>query len=82
MVERVLPINYRKLIAIGVSIAFLTGLGSFLFGAPFLSQAFGYFYLPLFGKTELTTAMLFDLGVYLAVIGVTMNIILTIGRDD
>ncbi|WP_429371154.1 Na+/H+ antiporter subunit A [Paenibacillus sp. DS2015] len=82
MVEKALPINYRKLIAIGVSIAFLTGLGSFLFDTPFLSQTFGYFHLPLLGKTELTTAMFFDLGVYLAVIGVTMNIIFTIGRDN
>jgi multicomponent Na+:H+ antiporter subunit A len=82
MVEKVLPINYRKLIAIGILIAFLTGVGSFIFGVPFLSQTFGYFQLPLMGKTELTTAMFFDLGVYLAVIGVTMNIILTIGRDS
>lgn len=82
MVEKVLPINYRKLIAIGISIAFLTGVGSFIFDVPFLSQNFGYFQLPLMGKTELTTAMFFDLGVYLAVIGVTMNIILTIGRDS
>jgi multicomponent Na+:H+ antiporter subunit A len=82
MVEKVLPINYRKLIAIGISIAFLTGVGSFIFGVPFLSQTFGYFQLPLMGKTELTTAMFFDLGVFLAVIGVTMNIIFTIGRDN
>ncbi|ASA21196.1 Na+/H+ antiporter subunit A [Paenibacillus donghaensis] len=82
MVEKVLPINYRKLIAVGILLAFLTGVGSFLFGVPFLSQAFGYFQLPLMGTTELTTAMLFDLGVYLAVIGVTMNIIFTIGRDN
>lgn len=82
MVEKVLPIDYRKLIAVGVSVAFLTGIGSFLFDVPFLSQAFGYFQLPLMGKTELTTAMFFDLGVFLAVIGVTMNIIFTIGRDS
>lgn len=74
-VEKVLPVDYRKLIGIGIAIAFLTGIGSFLFDAPFLSQAFGYFDLPVMGKTELTTAMLFDLGVYLSVIGVTMNII-------
>ncbi|MFD2877696.1 MnhB domain-containing protein [Paenibacillus rhizoplanae] len=57
-------------------------MGSFVFDAPFLTQAFGYFELPVMGKTELTTAMLFDLGVYLSVIGVTMNIIFTVGRDN
>ncbi|WP_342549498.1 Na+/H+ antiporter subunit A [Paenibacillus sp. FSL P2-0089] len=81
-VEKVLPVDYRKLIAVGIMIAFLTGIGSFVFDAPFLTQAFGYFELPVMGKTELTTAMLFDLGVYLSVIGVTMNIIFTIGRDN
>ncbi len=81
-VEKVLPIDYRKLIAVGILMAFFTGIGSFVFDVPFLSQAFGYFDLPVMGKTELTTAMLFDLGVYLSVIGVTMNIIFTIGRDN
>lgn len=81
-VEKVLPVDYRKLIAVGISIAFLTGMGSFVFDVPFLTQAFGYFELPVMGKTELTTAMLFDLGVYLSVIGVTMNIIFTVGRDN
>lgn len=81
-VEKVLPVDYRKLIAAGISIAFLTGIGSFVFDVPFLTQTFGYFELPVMGKTELTTATLFDLGVYLSVIGVTMNIIFTIGRDN
>lgn len=81
-VQKVLPVDYRKLIAAGISIAFLTGIGSFVFDVPFLTQTFGYFELPVMGKTELTTATLFDLGVYLSVIGVTMNIIFTIGRDN
>ncbi|MNG35753.1 Na(+)/H(+) antiporter subunit B [compost metagenome] len=50
-------------------------------GAPFLSHTFGYFELPLLGKIELATAMLFDLGVYMTVVGITMTIMLTIGRD-
>ncbi|MGG1634333.1 Na+/H+ antiporter subunit A [Paenibacillus sp. NRS-1760] len=79
--REVIPIDFRVLTAIGLSIAILTGVGSFIFGAPFLSHAFGHFELPLLGDTELATAMLFDLGVYLTVIGVTMTIILTIGRD-
>lgn len=80
-IRKALPIDFRTLTGIGLGIAALTGTGSFLFGAPFLSQTFGYFELPLLGETELTTAMLFDLGVYLAVLGVTMTIILQIGED-
>ncbi|WP_342565604.1 Na+/H+ antiporter subunit A [Paenibacillus sp. FSL R7-0345] len=80
-VRKALPVNYRLLTAVGLLLAILTASGSFLFGAPFLSHAFGHFDLPLLGDTELATAVLFDLGVYLAVVGVTMNIILSIGGD-
>jgi multicomponent Na+:H+ antiporter subunit B len=81
-VKRILPVNFTYMIAIGLLTAILTGAGSFLLGVPFLSHSFGYFYLPLLGKTELATAMLFDLGVYLTVIGVTMTIILSIAEDQ
>jgi len=80
-VERLIPINFRVFTACGIMVAFLTGIGSFLFDVPFLTHAFGYFDLPLLGKTELATATLFDLGVYMNVVGITMTIITTIGRD-
>jgi multicomponent Na+:H+ antiporter subunit A len=80
-IREVIPLDFKKLTAVGLMVAVLTGVGSFIFGAPFLSHAFGYFNLPLLGKTELATAVLFDLGVYMTVIGITMTIILTIGRD-
>ncbi|RXT08742.1 Na(+)/H(+) antiporter subunit B [Ammoniphilus sp. CFH 90114] len=80
--KKVIPLDYKKMIALGLLIAVSTGIGSFLFHVPFLSHSFGYFYLPVLGKTELATAVLFDLGVYLTVVGVTMTIILSIGEDD
>ncbi|MDF9839443.1 MULTISPECIES: Na+/H+ antiporter subunit A [unclassified Paenibacillus] len=80
-VRKAFPVNYRLLTAAGLLLAILTASGSFLFGAPFLSHAFGHFHLPILGDVELATAVLFDLGVYLAVVGVAMNIILTIGGD-
>ncbi|SEB15505.1 multicomponent Na+:H+ antiporter subunit B [Thalassobacillus cyri] len=80
-VSKIIPINFRVVIPVGLLIAVATGVGSFLFGQPFLSQTFAYFQLPILGKTELATALLFDLGVYLTVIGVTMTIILTIAQD-
>lgn len=79
--EKILPINFRYVIPVGLLVAALTGVGSFFFGASFLTQAFAYFQLPILGKTELATALLFDLGVYLGVVGVTMTIILTIAND-
>ncbi|MFK3891341.1 monovalent cation/H+ antiporter subunit A [Sphingomonas sp. NPDC079357] len=65
-------IGEHQLIASGVLIAVATGLGSLLFGAPFLTSSFGYFHLPLIGEFELATAMLFDLGVAAVVVGAVM----------
>ncbi|MCU9595210.1 Na(+)/H(+) antiporter subunit B [Caldibacillus thermolactis] len=74
-------IDFKKLAALGVLIAVCTGLGGVLFGEEFLTQAFGYKELPIFGKTELTSALIFDTGVALAVIGTAVNIILSISED-
>ncbi|WGI26779.1 monovalent cation/H+ antiporter subunit A [Halomonas alkaliantarctica] len=75
-----LDFPFQPVAVIGVAIATLTGLGSWLFGHPFLTSSFGYFSLPLIGKFELATALLFDLGVYLAVVGATLMILANLGK--
>nr|WP_206698109.1 Na(+)/H(+) antiporter subunit B [Cytobacillus firmus] len=80
-VRQNIPVDFKVLTAIGVLIAVFTGVGGIVFGEPFLTQAFDYFDIPVFGKTELATAVLFDIGVALAVIGTSMSIILSIGDD-
>ena len=75
-----LDFPFQPVAVIGVAIATLTGLGSWLFGHPFLTSAFGYFSLPLVGTFELATALLFDLGVYLAVVGATLMILANLGK--
>ncbi len=74
-----LPISYPVVAALGLLIALSTGLGSWVFGYPFLTSAFGYFDIPLIGKTELATALLFDIGVYLTVVGATLMILVNLG---
>ncbi|TFH88678.1 monovalent cation/H+ antiporter subunit A [Billgrantia azerbaijanica] len=75
-----LPISYPIVAVSGLAVALATGLGSWLFGYPFLTSAFGHFHLPLIGDIELATAMLFDLGVFLAVVGATLMILVNLGR--
>ncbi|RBI69605.1 monovalent cation/H+ antiporter subunit A [Vreelandella sulfidaeris] len=75
-----LDFPFQPVAVIGVAVATLTGLGSWLFGHPFLTSAFGYFSLPLIGTFELATALLFDLGVYLAVVGATLMILANLGK--
>lgn len=82
VVKKIIPINFRFFIPLGLLIATLTGLGALLFNVPFLTHTFGVFHIPFVGEIELATAMLFDLGVYFTVFGSMMTIILTIAEDQ
>ncbi|WP_213608619.1 monovalent cation/H+ antiporter subunit A [Pseudoalteromonas sp.] len=73
-------VNYRKIIASGIAIAMFTGVGSWFFGKPFLTTWFDYFDIPFVGKTELASAIVFDLGVYLTVVGATLMILASLGN--
>jgi multicomponent Na+:H+ antiporter subunit B len=81
-VRNLLPFDFKKVTALGLLFAVGTGIGSFLFDVPFLTHTFGYFDIPILGKTGLATAVLFDTGVYLVCVGIAMTIIQTIGEDD
>jgi len=74
-----LPARTHPLIAAGLVVAFLTGAASWLFGRPFLTSAFVHVELPLLGGFELASAMVFDLGVYLVVVGATLLILINLG---
>lgn len=80
-VRDAIPFDFKLVAALGAFIAVASGVGSVFFDAPFLSMTHGYFVLPVFGETELATVTLFELGVALAVVGVVVTIILSIGED-
>ena len=63
---------YHGVIGAGVLVAGFTGIGSWFVGKPFLTSDFTYVRIPPFEKFELATAALFDLGVFLAVVGAVM----------
>jgi len=81
-VEKILPINYRILTAVGLLFAIGTSAGAIFFNVPFLTHVFTAVDIPILGELSLHTATLFDLGVYFVVVGVTMTIIQTIGEDE
>lgn len=78
--EHRLRVDYHALIAAGVLVAGLTGIGAWYGGVPFLTSGYGYFHLPLVGEVELATAMAFDLGVFLTVVGVVMLSLANLSR--
>jgi multicomponent K+:H+ antiporter subunit A len=72
--------GFDRWIAAGMFSVGLTGLGAVLIGFPFLTSSYAYFDLPLLGKVPLASAMFFDVGVYLTVVGSTMMMLASIGR--
>jgi multicomponent K+:H+ antiporter subunit A len=71
--------RYVRWVGTGLAIALLTGLGSFVFQHPFLSSAFGHPVVPVLGELPLATAALFDLGVYITVVGATLLTLSVLG---
>lgn len=75
-----MKLDYQWMIAGGILIATATGLGSWIFDKPFLTSWFDHFHLPWIGEFELASAMLFDLGVYLTVVGAVLLILANLGK--
>jgi multicomponent K+:H+ antiporter subunit A len=71
--------RFVKWIGAGLGIAGLTGVGAFVWGRPFLTSAHGYPVVPVLGELPLASAALFDLGVYLVVVGATLLTIAVLG---
>jgi multicomponent K+:H+ antiporter subunit A len=66
-----LRIRPAWLVGCGLALAAATGAGSWFFAHPFLASHVAHVSLPLLGDVHLPTAMLFDVGVFLLVVGST-----------
>lgn len=71
--------RFVRTIGVGLGIAGLTGVGAFVLGRPFLTSAFGHPVVGVLGELPLATAAIFDLGVYLTVVGATLLTLSVLG---
>lgn len=72
------PSGPEILIGVGLFCAIVPGLVSMGLSYPFLTSAFTHIDIPVLGHFELASALVFDVGVYLVVTGVTLAILLAI----
>jgi len=72
--------DHHILIGWGVLVAALTGVGAWLAGLPFLTSGFEYVNLWPLEEFELATAALFDLGVFLCVLGAVLLALASLSR--
>ncbi len=74
--------DMHRIMWLGLLIATGTGVVSMLLGYPFLTSAFTYLNWPVVGKFEVASAIAFDLGVFLVVVGATVMILVELGQAE
>jgi multicomponent K+:H+ antiporter subunit A len=81
-VESRLRIHPLYWIAIGLLLAAAAGIGAAFAGAPFLTSQAWHGALPLVGELHLSSVLLFDLGVYMLVVGATVLMLVAIAHQS
>jgi multicomponent Na+:H+ antiporter subunit A len=74
-----LPLDAGKVLGVGLGLAAGTAVASLLVGAPVLSSAVIELHLPVLGQVKFVTALFFDLGVYLIVVGLVLDVLRSLG---
>jgi multicomponent Na+:H+ antiporter subunit A len=74
-----LPVDAGKVLGAGLALSAGTAVTSLLLGAPVLSSAVVQLDIPVLGHVKLVTALFFDLGVYLIVVGLVLDVLRSLG---
>lgn len=80
-IEKGVPLDFKKIAALGALLVVGTGTAALFFDMDFLEMTLIEFDVPILGTIHFETVLLFEAGVALAVVGVVMTIILSIGKD-
>jgi multicomponent Na+:H+ antiporter subunit A len=74
-----LPLDAGKILGTGLGLSAGTAVASLLLGAPVLSSAVVQFDVPVLGAVKFVTALFFDFGVYLIVVGLVLDVLRSLG---
>jgi len=75
-----LKVDMHWVIGLGLLIATATGLVSMGIGYPFMTTTYTYLTWPVVGEFEVASAIAFDLGVFLVVVGSTVMSLVELGK--
>ncbi|HQR82487.1 MAG TPA: MnhB domain-containing protein, partial [Thiotrichales bacterium] len=75
-----LPVDMHKVVGVGLLIATGTGLVAMGINFPFLTSTFTHLHWPIVGEFEVASAIAFDLGVFLVVVGSTVIALVRLGE--
>lgn len=81
-VRRAAPVAPEAVLGAGLALAGLTGAAGWLWGTDFLDGSYAEAQLPGLGLVKLTSALAFDSGVALVVLGLVLAVLRTLGAVD
>ncbi len=78
--RELLRVDPRTLVGVGLGLAMISGCFAFFYDLPYLTGLWGQNYWPIIGRPS--TPLIFDIGVYLLVMGFTLLIIFSLSDQD
>ena len=75
------PVDPAVPLGLGIALAALTGAASWLLGNDFLRSGKVVLDVPVLGEVAVTSALAFDTGVFLVVVGVVLALLRTLGAE-
>ncbi|CAN5582358.1 hypothetical protein BH23ACT7_BH23ACT7_15990 [soil metagenome] len=81
-VRQAVRLRPEALLGGGLLLAGATGLAPWLAGREFLSSASLDIAVPIVGEVHATSALPFDIGVYLVVVGLVLGALVTLGAEE
>ena len=81
MVRRIIPIRSSALLGLGIVISATTGFASLAIGLGYLESGYLELTIPLIGKVKAVSALAFDVGVYLVVVGMSLGLVRALGEE-
>lgn len=80
--RRTLPVAPTTMLGSGLAIALTTAVAPLLAGKELLESGKLSLEVPLVGTVKATSALPFDIGVYLVVLGLVLTVLRTLGEED
>lgn len=80
-IRSAVPVDPRIPLALGLLVAAGTGVVALFVGADYLESGIHKLDLPVLGEVKLVSALAFDIGVYLIVVGLALGLLRTLGAE-
>jgi multisubunit Na+/H+ antiporter MnhB subunit len=80
--DRLRGLRFESVLGAGLAIVLLSAMMPLVAGQPFLAESRAGIHVPLLGDVSLSSSLLFDIGIYLGVLGGAMVAIENLRKED